>query len=114
MVRRVYADDDVAVSETRTVESAPVASMIANVITVLYVAVLSLIGLDTLLEAMGAREQNGFVSAIDALSAPFLAPFNGIFDNQQYWATALIAAVVYTVIYLIAMTALRRPRATVY
>jgi fluoride ion exporter CrcB/FEX len=114
MVRRVYADDDVAVSETRTVESAPIASTIANVISVLYVAILSLIGLDTLLEALGAREDNGFVSAIDTLSAPFMAPFKGVFDNQQYWATALIAAAVYTVIYLIAMAALRRPRTTVY
>lgn len=62
----------------------------------------------------GAREQNGFVSAIDTLSNPFIAPFNGIFDDQKYWASALIAAVVYTIIYLIAVAALRRPRTTVY
>jgi uncharacterized protein YggT (Ycf19 family) len=114
MARRIYADDDVAVSETRTVESAPIAGTIANIITVLYVTIVSLIALDTLLEAMGAREENGFVSAIDTLSTPFIAPFKGIFNNQEYWATALIAAVVYTVVYLIAMAALRRPRATVY
>lgn len=114
MARRVYADDAVAVSETRTVESAPIATTIANVITVLYVAIVSLIALDTLLEALGAREENGFVSAIDSIAGAFMSPFNGIFDNQQYWATALIAAAVYTVIYLVAMAALRRPRATVY
>ena len=114
MVRRVYADDDVAVSETRTVETAPVASTIANVITVVYTAIIALIGLDVLLEALGAREENGFVSAIDTLSGPFLAPFEGVFNNQNYWATALIAAAVYTVVYLIAMAALRRPRTTVY
>ena len=113
MVRRAVVADDraTAYSESTVVDRPSVASLIANVITVLYVAAIGLIGLDALLEAMGARESNGFVSAIDALASPLMAPFRGVFDNQQYWATALIAAVVYTVVYLIAMAALRRDRA---
>jgi uncharacterized protein YggT (Ycf19 family) len=111
MARRVVVDDDRAVdsySESSVVEHPSIASVIANVLTALYVAALGLIGLDALLEALNARESNGFVSAIDTLSGPLLAPFRGVFNNQQYWATALIAAVVYTIVYLVAMAVLRR------
>ena len=112
MVRRAVVDDaaTTSVSESRVVERPSLASMIANLISALYVAAVSLIGLDTLLEAMDARESNGFVSAIDSLASPLVAPFRGVFDNQQYWATALIAAVVYTIVYLVAMAVLRRDR----
>ena len=112
-MRRVITDDRAdVVSGTTVVERRPLADSIANVVTVLYTAVLSLIGLDALLEALEARESNGFVSAIDTLAGAFLGPFDGVFNDQRYWGTALIAAVVYTVIYLIAMAALRRDRAT--
>ncbi|HVE62937.1 MAG TPA: hypothetical protein VNB94_03955 [Mycobacteriales bacterium] len=107
-MRRVVAGDLDQVSETRVVEHRSVAETIASVITVLYAAVIALIGIDVLLEALDAREENGFVSAIDGLSGAFTKPFDGVFADQRYWATALIAAVVYTVIYLIAMAALRR------
>ena len=112
MVRRAVVDDagTTSVTESRIVERPSIASVIANVVSALYVAALGLIGLDTLLEAMDARESHGFVSAIDTLASPLVAPFRGVFDNQQYWATALIAAVVYTVVYLVAMAVLRHDR----
>lgn len=112
MVRRAVVDEagTTALSESRIVERPSVASMIANVVRALYVAVVGLIGLDTLLEALDANESNGFVSAIDTLATPLMAPFRGVFDNQQYWATALVAAVVYTIVYLVAMAVLRRDR----
>ena len=108
MTRRVL--DDQVVHSSETVESRPLAAVVVNVLSVLYTAVVSLIALDTLLEALNAREGNAFVSAIDRLSAPFLTPFNGMFNDQRYWATALIAALVYTVVYLILLAALRRDR----
>lgn len=112
MVRRTVVADDArtSVSESTIVDRPSIASVIANVITVVYVAALCLIGLDTLLEALDARQSNGFVNAIDSLAAPLVAPFRGVFENQQFWATALIAAVVYTIGYLIAMAVLRRDR----
>ena len=114
MVRRVVVDDAVDhVAETRVVEHRSVADTIASVITVLYTAVVALIGVDVLLEALDAREENGFVSAVDNLSGVFLRPFDGVFSDQRYWGTALIAAAVYTVIYLIAMAAMRRDRAVI-
>jgi uncharacterized protein YggT (Ycf19 family) len=113
MVRRAVVDDRTAsaYSESSVVERPSVASVIARVLTVVYVTVVSLIGLNVLLEATDANESNGFVNAVDTLASPLVAPFRGMFDNQQYWATALVAAVVYTVVYLIAMAVLRRDRA---
>ena len=112
MVRRAVVDERAAsaYSESQVVERPPVASVIANVVTVLFVTVIGLIGLHALLEAMDAREGNGLVNAVETLASPLLAPFRGVFDNQNLWATALIAAVVYTVLYLIAMAILRRDR----
>ena len=111
MVRRAVIDDSpTAYSESTVVDRPSIASVIVNVLTALYVAALGLIGLDTLLKAMDARESNGFVNAIDTLASPLMAPFRGVFDNQQYWATALIAAVVYTIGYLVLMAVLRRDR----
>jgi len=112
-MRRVVTDDVDQVSETRVVEHRSLADTLASVITVIYTAIIALIGIDALLEALEAREENGFVSAIDSMSGVFIKPFEGVFADQRYWATALIAAVVYTVIYVIAMAALRRDR-TVY
>jgi uncharacterized protein YggT (Ycf19 family) len=112
MARRVVTDDRAvdSYSESRVVERPPVASVIARVLTAVYVAVISLIGLDALFRALDARESNGFVSAVHSLASPLVAPFRGMFEHQNYWASALIAAVVYTVVYLIAMSVLRRDR----
>jgi hypothetical protein len=113
MARRVVEDDRAAgssYSESSVVERPSIASLIANVLTVVYVTVVALIGLDALLRALDANRSNGMVSAVRAMARPLVAPFDGVFDNQEYWATALIAAVVYTVVYLIAMTVLRRDR----
>ena len=112
MVRRVVTDDRAVDSyaESSVTERPPVASVIARVITVVYVAIISLIGLDALFRALDARESNGFVNAVQTLASPLIAPFRGMFSDQNYWATALIAAVVYTVVYLIAMAVLRRDR----
>ena len=114
MNRRVVVDDNRAVdsySEARVTEHQPVASVIARVLTVVYVAVISLIGLDALMRLLDANEGNGFVSGIRTLASPLVAPFRGMFDDGGYWPAALTAAVVYTVVYLIAMAILRRDRA---
>jgi hypothetical protein len=110
MMRRVVTDDSVDAVIEHVDPGPPVADILAHVATVVYSLVVSLIGLDTLLTALGARQSNGFVSFIDRLSDPLLAPFSGMFHDQSYWATALVAAVVYTLVYLLVMTALRRDR----
>ncbi|HVF06854.1 MAG TPA: hypothetical protein VNA20_18600 [Frankiaceae bacterium] len=114
MVRRAVVEDSTTPAssyhESRVDERPSAASLITTVLTVVYVLVISLLGLHALFEALNARESNGFVNAIETLASPLMAPFNGIFANQQHWATALIAAVVYTIVYLIAMAILRRDR----
>ena len=112
MVRRAVVDDTATRSyaESRIDERPSVASIIVNVFTVLYVVTIGLLGLHALFEALDANEGNGFVSAVTTLASPLMAPFDGIFDNQPHWATALIAAVVYTIVYLVAMALLRRDR----
>jgi len=112
-MRRVSLDDRIAgstVSEARVVERPAIASVIANVVTVLYVAAISFIGLDTLLRALGARRANGFVHAVHSVASPLVAPFRGVFSDQRWWAAALIAAVVYTIVYVLLMAVLRRDR----
>lgn len=113
MARRVV-DDAVrdSYTETELVTRPSIASVIANVVTVAYVLVISIIGLDTLLRALGARSSNGFVHLVRNLASPLVAPFRTMFSNQRYWATALIAAVVYTIGYLIVQAALGRDRTT--
>lgn len=113
MVRRAVVEDDSATTsyrESRVSERPSAASLVTTIVTVVYVTVISLLGLHALFDALDARESNGFVNAIETLASPLAAPFNGIFADQQHWATALIAAVVYTIVYLIAMAILRRDR----
>jgi hypothetical protein len=112
MARRVVVDDDRAVgySESRVEERPPVASIIARVLTAVYAFVISMIALDALFHALDANESNGFVSGVRSIARALMAPFRGMFDRQNYWGTALVAAVVYTVVYLIAMAILRRDR----
>jgi hypothetical protein len=108
MVRRATVEDRAAYSESTVVDRPSVASVIANVVSVVYVTMFSLIALDTLLRALGARPGNGFVHAVRVLARPLVAPFGGMFTHQTYWASALIAAVVYTIAFLIATAVLRR------
>lgn len=112
MVRRVVEDDRAVGSYSEsTVEHPPVASVIARVLTAVYAFVVGMIALDALFRALDANESNGFVSGVRSIARPLVAPFRGMFDNQEWWATSLVAAVVYTVVYVIAMAVLRRDRA---
>jgi uncharacterized protein YggT (Ycf19 family) len=112
MVRRAVMSDRTADSyaESSVVERPSIASLIARAISAVYTAVVLLIGLDALLRALHARPANDFVHAIHSIANPLVAPFRGVFSNQQWWATALIAVVVYTAIYLILMAVLGRSR----
>lgn len=113
MARRVVVDDDRAsesFSESRVTERPSIASVIFRVLTAVYVFVISMIALDALFRAMDARESNGFVAGIRDIAGALTAPFRGMFDDQSWAATALVAAFIYTVVYVIAMAVLRRDR----
>ena len=112
MVRRVVESDRTADSyaESEVVVRPSAASLLAGVVSAVYTFVVAVIGLWALLRGLGARESNGFVHAVSATARTLVAPFNGMFSDQRWWATALIAAVVYTIAYLILMAVLRRDR----
>jgi hypothetical protein len=114
MARRIHLADPVVTDDYAPAPASELGVILGNVLTAVYMAVVAIIGLDALLEGLDANESTGFVRLMDALSAPLLAPFEGMFDGQRSLLTACIAVVVYGVVYLIAMAVLRRGRRTVY
>lgn len=68
---------EVALTETE-IERARIVARISQVIDYLFYVAYGMIGLEILLEALGARESSGFKQMIDALAAPLLAPFKGL------------------------------------
>src|SRR5262245_13449431 len=51
---------------------------VSQVVDYLFYLVYGVIGLEIVLDALGARQSAGFKQLIDALAAPFLAPFRGL------------------------------------
>lgn len=74
--------------------------------TVLLVIV-SFIGLDTLFTLLDARESNVIVGFVAAVAGVFLAPFEGMFADQAYLLTALIALLGYILLAAIALAIVR-------
>ncbi|MEK6324189.1 MAG: hypothetical protein AABN33_21330 [Acidobacteriota bacterium] len=52
------------------------AARVSQVVDYVFYVIYALIGLEILLELLGARETNAFKNFIDALTAPLLLPFN--------------------------------------
>ena len=57
------------------------AARVSQVVDYVFYLVYSLIGLEILLELLGARETNAFKNFIDALTAPFLLPFKTLMPD---------------------------------
>lgn len=72
------------------------------------------IGLRILLQLLGANRSAAFVQFVYSISAPFVAPFSGIFPNQVLSevffldAAAILAFVVYGLIMMVINSAFRR------
>ncbi len=63
-----------------------------------------IIGLEIALELLGAREGTGFKEFIDALSAPFLAPFSGLMmepvvSEFAFRTSYVVAVIVYMLVH---------------
>ena len=87
------------------VERARGAARISQVVDYLFYLIYSLIGLEILLELLGARENNAFKSFIDAVSAPFLLPFNTLMPDLgagrfQLRLSYIMALIVYLMLHL--------------
>jgi uncharacterized protein YggT (Ycf19 family) len=77
---RQKAFDEVAMTESQ-IDRARTAARISQVIDFVFYLVYSLIGLQILLDLMGARRGNGFRNLIDTLTAPLLGPFESLMQS---------------------------------
>ncbi len=79
----------------------------AVLIHLLLVFIVATIGLDTVFEVTKARESNGIVAFVDAVSGFFLAPFRGMFNHQNYLLTAVVAIIAYLVLDMLVTSVMR-------
>lgn len=79
--------------------------------TILLVLV-GFIGFDTLFRLLDANEQNVIVGFTRSVAGVFLAPFQGMFDDQEYLLTALIAVLGYALLAGIALAVVRAVQAS--
>ena len=81
------------------------AARVSQIIDYVFYLIYSLIGLEILLELLGARDTNAFKSFIDALTAPVLLPFKTLMPDVasgrfQLRVSYLVALFVYVLLHL--------------
>jgi uncharacterized protein YggT (Ycf19 family) len=81
------------------------AARVSQVVDYVFYLIYSLIGLEILLELLGARETNAFKNFIDTLTAPILLPFNTLVPDLtrgrfQLRISYLMALFVYVLLHL--------------
>jgi uncharacterized protein YggT (Ycf19 family) len=87
------------------IERARGVARISQVVDYLFYLIYGIIGLEIMLELVGARENNGFKNFIDALALPLLAPFRGLLDDpsagqSQFRLSYIIGLIVYLLLHL--------------
>jgi uncharacterized protein YggT (Ycf19 family) len=98
------AYDEVVETETELERTRGLAR-ISQVVDYVFYLVYGIVGLEIILELLGARESAGFKRLIDTLSAPLLAPFEGLMPDPGRGAFRLMlsyimALVVYLLLHL--------------
>ncbi len=87
------------------IERGRAAARVSQVVDYVFYLIYSLIGLEIVLELLGARETNTFKNFIDALTAPLLLPFNRLMPDLsrgrfQLKVSYLVALFVYVLLHL--------------
>lgn len=87
------------------IDRARIVARISQVVDYLFYIAYGIIGLEVLLEALGARESSGFKQLIDSLATPLLAPFKGlIFDPARgpyrFMLSYIFGLIVYVLLHL--------------
>src|SRR5262249_10218948 len=95
---------EVETSDTE-IERSHVAARVSQVVDYLFYLVYGVIGLEILLNALGARQAAGFKQFVDTLGAPFLAPFNRLLIDPgigrfRLMTSYLFALVVYVLLHM--------------
>jgi uncharacterized protein YggT (Ycf19 family) len=93
------------VETDREVERARGAARVSQIVDYVFYLIYSLIGLEILLELLGARENNAFKNFIDTISAPFLLPFNTLMPDLgagrfQLRLSYIMALIVYLILHV--------------
>jgi uncharacterized protein YggT (Ycf19 family) len=82
---------------------------VSQVVDYVFFLVYSLAGLEIALELIGARQHNPFKRFLDAVSAPFLAPFRGLMPDPALGSFQLMLSyIVALVVYALLHSAVRR------
>ena len=84
----------------------------ARWINTLLLVIVGFVGLATLFELLGALEQNMIVRFVNTVSSFFLTPFEGMFDDQEFLLTAIIAVLGYSLAAGIALALIRSIQAS--
>lgn len=78
---------------------------VSQIVDYVFYLIYSLIGLEIILELLGARETNAFKNFIDALTAPLLLPFNTLMPDLargrfQFKISYVVALFVYVLLHM--------------
>jgi len=86
-------------------ERGQAAARASQVVDYLFYIVYGIIGLEIVLDAIGARQSAGFKQFIDAIASPFLAPFKGLMPTPgvgsfRFMLSYIVALVVYVLLHM--------------
>lgn len=84
----------------------------ARWINTILLVIVGFVGLATLFDLLGALEQNMIVRFVNTVSGFFLAPFEGMFDGQEFLLTAIVAVLGYSLAAGIALAVTRSIQAS--
>lgn len=84
----------------------------ARWINTILLVIVGVVGFDTLFKLLDANEGNAIVGFVAAVARVFLAPFQGMFDDQDFLLTAVIAVLGYSLLAGIALAVTRSVQAT--
>jgi uncharacterized protein YggT (Ycf19 family) len=98
-----------AVREVATTESeldrGQAAARASQIVDYVFYLVYGIIGLEIVLDLIGARQSAGFKQFIDAIAAPFLAPFKGLMPapgigSFRLMLSFIVALIVYALLHM--------------
>jgi hypothetical protein len=84
----------------------------ARWINTILLVIVGFIGFDTLFELLNANTDNVIVGFTESVAGWFLAPFQGMFPEQDYLLTALIAILGYSLLAGVALAVTRSIQAS--
>lgn len=79
----------------------------ARWINTVLLIIIGFVGFATLFDLLQAREENLIVRFVNGVAGVFLVPFEGMFDDQEFLLTAIIAVLGYSLLAGIALAIVR-------